>query len=102
MIVTDFEVTSTDVETCEACWRAPVEAARQSSPGSRDLLCIDCAEAGYPARTVLFPPLGIRGLTRAKVEMGKHKAPGPPKMPPDPGPPLPTPRPTPTPNKPPV
>ncbi|MGI5446749.1 hypothetical protein ACQEVM_13460 [Streptomyces sp. CA-243310] len=101
MITTEFVATATDVTTCEACWKQPVEAARVGQ-GVRDLLCLDCAVAGYPARTDLFPPLGIRGLTRAKVDMGKHKAPGPPKMPPDPGPPLPNPKPTPTPNKPPV
>ncbi|MFD5889090.1 hypothetical protein ACFWHQ_24325 [Streptomyces sp. NPDC060334] len=96
MITTEFVAGATDVSTCEACWREPIEAARVSRR-ARDLLCLGCAEAGYPARTALFPPLGIRGLTRAKVEMGKHKTPGPPKLPPDPGPPLPHPKPKPTP-----
>lgn len=102
MITTEFEATSTDVTTCEACWRAPVEAARTTAAGvQRDLLCLDCAEGNYPVLVALFPPLGVYKLTPAKVRMGKHAG-GPPKPPPNPGPPLPTPKPTTTPGKPPV
>ncbi|MFI5985959.1 hypothetical protein ACIBEA_34515 [Streptomyces sp. NPDC051555] len=100
MITIDFEVTRTDVVTCEACWRAPVVAARVRQ-GVRDLLCVPCAEAGCPARVELFPPLGVYGLTAAKATMGKHAG-GPPQLPPDPGPALPSPPPTPTPGRPPV
>ncbi|MFJ7203120.1 hypothetical protein ACIQWR_06245 [Streptomyces sp. NPDC098789] len=100
MIVVDFEVTRTDVVTCEACWRAPVGAARIGRC-VRDLLCVPCAEAGCPVRVELFPPLGVYGLTAAKVTMGKHAG-GPPQLPPDPGPALPSPPPTPTPGRPPV
>lgn len=98
MITTQYRVTPTDVTTCEACWRAPVEAARVGQ-GARDLLCLDCAERNAAARVVLFPPLGVYGLSTRRIEMGKHAS-GPPKMPPDPGPALPTPRPTPTPGPP--
>ncbi|MFD9515963.1 hypothetical protein [Streptomyces sp. NPDC059979] len=107
MIVTEFEVSSTDVTTCEACWQQPVETARaaQHSHG-RDLLCLPCAEAGYPARVDLFPPLGIYKLNRRTLkmamDMGKHGTPGGPQLPPDPGPHLPSPPPTPTPGRPPV
>ncbi|MFE3786969.1 hypothetical protein [Streptomyces goshikiensis] len=100
MITTEFNPTITDVVTCEACWREPVVAARVGL-GVRDLLCLDCAETGYPARVVQFPPLGVYGLTAAKVKMGKHAG-GPPQLPPDPGPHLPSPAPTPTPGRPPV
>ncbi|MFJ7204263.1 hypothetical protein ACIQWR_12105 [Streptomyces sp. NPDC098789] len=100
MITTEFVATGTDVTTCEACWRAPVEAARVGQ-GPRTLLCLDCAEASHPARVDLFPPLGVYGLTAAKVSMGKHAG-GPPQLPPDPGPALPSPPPTPTPGRPPV
>ncbi|MFD9306151.1 hypothetical protein ACFWCB_26440 [Streptomyces sp. NPDC060048] len=105
MITTEFEVTPTDVTTCEACWLKPVETARPARhTHGRDLLCIPCAEAGYPARVALFPPLGIYGLTgrKLKMDMGKHGTPGGPQLPPDPGPPLPSPPPTPTPGRPPV
>lgn len=34
----------TDVLDCEACWNAPVTAARQT-PAGRDLLCEECAGA---------------------------------------------------------
>ncbi|MFE7094600.1 hypothetical protein [Streptomyces erythrochromogenes] len=103
MITTEFKTSSTDVTTCEACWVDPVEAARTTEHKcGRDLLCIPCAEAGYPARVDLFPPLGIYGLNGRKIKMGKHGSPGGPQLPPDPGPPLPSPPPTPTPGRPPV
>lgn len=106
MITTDFVATPTDVTTCDACWREPVEVARPTPHShGRDLLCIPCAEAGYPARVDLFPPLGIYKINRRTLkmtlEMGKHGT-GSPKLPPDPGPPLPSPAPTPTPGRPPV
>ncbi|MFB6517425.1 hypothetical protein [Streptomyces sp. NPDC056401] len=99
-------MSATDVTTCEACWREPVETARTAAHGhGRDLLCIPCAEAGYLPRVRLFPPFGIYKLTGRKLkmtlEMGKHGG-GNPQMPPDPGPPLPSPPPTPTPGRPPV
>lgn len=103
MITTEFETTPTDVVTCEACWREPVQTARATQhTHGRDLLCIPCAQAGYPTRMDLFPPLGIYGLSARRLKMGKHGAPGGPSMPPDPGPPLPSPPPTPTPGRPPV
>lgn len=106
MITTEFPTTATDVVTCEACWVELVEVARTTPDGpGRDLLCIPCAEAGYPTRVALFPPFGIYGLNRRKLqmnlEMGKHGT-GSPKMPPNPGPALPSPPPTPTPGRPPV
>ncbi|RPK47994.1 hypothetical protein EES37_10325 [Streptomyces sp. ADI91-18] len=103
MITAEFETTVTDVVTCEACWREPVQAARTASRGARrDLLCASCAEQGYPVRVELFPPLGVYGLTRDRVTMEKHRNPGYPEQPPNPGPPLPSPAPTPTPGRPPV
>ncbi|MGW7344001.1 hypothetical protein [Streptomyces sp. NPDC054854] len=101
MITIEFRETATDVTVCEACWVDPVETAR-TTPRGRDLLCIPCAESGYLPRVVVFPPLGIYGLTARRLKMGKHGAPGGPQMPPDPGPPLPSPPPTPTPGRPPV
>ncbi|MCY0943519.1 hypothetical protein [Streptomyces antarcticus] len=100
MITTEFKLTPTDVTTCEACWRAPVEAARVGR-GARDLLCLGCAETNAAPRVVLFPPLGVYGLSTKRIEMGKHAG-GPPKLPPNPGPALPTPPPTPTTGRPPV
>ncbi|MGW4507602.1 hypothetical protein ACWENO_23515 [Streptomyces sp. NPDC004436] len=103
MITTEFEVSPTDVVVCEACWVDPVETARTvTHEHGRDLLCIPCAEAGYPTRVDLFPPLGIYGLNGRELKMGKHGSPGGPQLPPDPGPPLPSPPPTPTPGRPPV
>lgn len=93
-------LSETDVRTCEACWKAPVMAARVTEAG-RDLLCEECAAGDYPPRVDLFPPLGIFGLSARRIEMGKHGS-GSPKMPPDPGPPLPSPPPSPTPGRPPV
>ncbi|WP_432008943.1 hypothetical protein [Streptomyces bacillaris] len=93
-------LSETDVRTCEACWKAPVTAARVTD-GGRDLLCEECAEGNCPRRVDLFPPLGVYGLTERRIEMGKHGS-GSPKMPPNPGPPLPNPPPTPTPGRPPV
>ncbi|MFF6905017.1 hypothetical protein ACFY9Q_03660 [Streptomyces sp. NPDC012389] len=86
----------TDVRTCEACWTAPVTAARHTETG-RGLLCEECAAGDYPRRVDLFPPFGIYGLPARKVRPdGKHRGnPGPP--PPDPGPPLPNPPPAPSP-----
>ncbi|MFD3802663.1 hypothetical protein ACFWTC_03320 [Streptomyces sp. NPDC058619] len=97
---TEFKASPTDVTTCEACWRAPVEAARVGQ-GARDLLCLNCAVLGNAPRVVLFPPLGLYGLSTARIKMGKHAG-GPPKTPPNPGPALPTPKPTTTPGRPPV
>ncbi|WP_097869190.1 hypothetical protein [Streptomyces sp. rh34] len=89
-------LSTTDVLDCEACWNAPVTAARHT-PTGRDLLCEECAEGDYPRRVDLFPPFGVYGLTRRKVlNDGKHGS-GPPKTPPDPGPPLPNPPPAPSP-----
>lgn len=103
MITTEFEATATDVVTCEACWRETVATARAARHAhGRDLLCVPCAEAGYPARVDLFPPLGVYGLSARHLKMGKHGSPGGPQLPPDPGPPLPSPPPTPTPGRPPV
>ncbi|MEV7248161.1 hypothetical protein ACPXCO_02250 [Streptomyces cyaneofuscatus] len=89
-------LSATDVRTCEACWTAPVTAARHTGAG-RDLLCEECAEGNYPRRVDLFPPLGIYGLPARKVQRdAKHRGnPGPP--PPNPGPPLPNPPPAPSP-----
>ncbi|MEU0308215.1 hypothetical protein [Streptomyces cyaneofuscatus] len=89
-------LSATDVRTCEACWTAPVTAARHTGAG-RDLLCEECAEGNYPRRADLFPPLGIYGLPARKVQRdAKHRGnPGPP--PPNPGPPLPNPPPAPSP-----
>ncbi|MGW2580854.1 hypothetical protein ACWCYZ_05855 [Streptomyces virginiae] len=101
-ITTEFATSPTDVVVCEACWTGLVEVARSSEHGhGRDLLCLDCADAGYSARVVLFPPLGIYKLTERILKMGKHGS-GSPKLPPDPGPPLPSPPPTPTTGRPPV
>ncbi|CAM5735435.1 MULTISPECIES: hypothetical protein [Streptomyces] len=89
-------LSATDVLDCEACWNAPVTAARQT-PAGRDLLCEECAEGDYPRRVDLFPPFGIYGLTTRKLlNDGRHGS-GPPKLPPDPGPPLPNPPPAPSP-----
>ncbi|MBH0246755.1 hypothetical protein I3W98_34195, partial [Streptomyces cavourensis] len=78
-------LSATDVHTCEACWNAPVTAARHTQAG-RDLLCEECAEGDYPRRVDLFPPLGIYGLPPRKVHPeGKHRE-GPPQPPPNPGP----------------
>ncbi|WP_239516206.1 hypothetical protein [Streptomyces sp. ICC4] len=97
MITTEYRTSATDVTTCEACWREPVETARAAThTHGRDLLCIPCAEAGYVPRVVLFSPLGIYGLSARRLKMGKHGAPGGPSMPPDPGPPLPSPASTPS------
>ncbi|RST10638.1 hypothetical protein EF908_40195, partial [Streptomyces sp. WAC04770] len=66
-------LSATDVRTCEACWNAPVTAARHTEAG-RDLLCEECAEGDYPRRLDLFPPLGIYGLPPRKVRPeGKHR-----------------------------
>lgn len=102
MILKDPELSPTDTRICEACWVEPVEVARRA-PEGRDLLCIDCAEAGYPTRVRLFPPLGIFRLTERMINMAKHAKPKP-GLPKDPGPALPTgkPKPTGTPGKPPV
>ncbi|MER5932651.1 hypothetical protein [Streptomyces sp. NPDC002054] len=103
MITAEFVTSATDVVTCEACWRDPVQAVRTSPLGTcRDLLCLSCAEQGYPVRVELFPPLGVYRLSWAKVTMEKHRNPGYPEPPPNPGPPLPSPPPTPTPGRPPV
>ncbi|MFJ1798902.1 hypothetical protein [Streptomyces sp. NPDC088180] len=56
-------LSATGVRTCEACWRSPVTAARQTARG-RDLLCRVCAEGGCPRRVDLFPPYGIYRLHR--------------------------------------
>lgn len=75
MITTRFKPTPTDVTTCEACWKAPVECARYVPPPPddtegqasnvvhRDLLCWPCAESGNPVRVEVFPPFGIYRLT---------------------------------------
>ncbi|MEV7653911.1 hypothetical protein AB0O39_07035 [Streptomyces anulatus] len=89
-------LSATDVRVCEACWNAPVTAARHT-PAGRDLLCVECTEGDYPRRVDLFPPFGVYGLTTRKVlNDGRHGS-GPPKTPPDPGPPLPNPPPAPSP-----
>jgi hypothetical protein len=95
-------LSETDVTTCEACWRGPVDTIRVDADG-RALLCLLCAQGGYPRRVDLFPPLGIRNLPARLVGMsdGKHGG-GTPQTPPDQGPPLPTPAPAPTPGRPPV
>ncbi|MYV58787.1 hypothetical protein GTW37_03505, partial [Streptomyces sp. SID4931] len=65
-------LSATDVLDCEACWNAPVTAARQTTAG-RDLLCEECAEGDYPRRVDLFPPFGIYGLTSRKLlNDGRH------------------------------
>ncbi|MFI5621011.1 hypothetical protein [Streptomyces sp. NPDC051567] len=103
MITAEFETTVTDVVTCEACWRDPVQLVRRVARSPhRDLLCGSCAEQEHPVRVELFPPLGVYRLTWEKVTLAKHRAPGPPQTPPDPGPPLPGPPPAPTPGRPPV
>ncbi|MFD7853142.1 hypothetical protein ACFV6B_02455 [Streptomyces microflavus] len=89
-------LSATDVRTCEACWNAPVTAARHTETG-RDLLCEECAEADYPRRVDLFPPFGIYGLPARRVRPdSKHRG-TPPQPPPNPGPPLPKPLPAPSP-----
>lgn len=89
-------LSATDVRTCEACWNAPVTAARHTETG-RDLLCEECAAGDYPCRVDLFPPFGIYGLPPRKVRPdGKHRG-NPPQPPPNPGPPLPKPPPAPSP-----
>lgn len=89
-------LSATDVRTCEACWNAPVTAARHTETG-RDLLCEECAAGDYPRRVDLFPPLGIYGLPPRKVQPdSKHRG-NPPQPPPNPGPPLPKPPPAPSP-----
>lgn len=87
--------TATAAHYCEACWKNRATKVR-STDGGR--ICDPCAEAGYPRRVDLFPPLGIFGLTERKLnpEMGRHGS-GSPKMPPDPGPHLPSPPPAPSP-----
>ncbi|AZM91029.1 hypothetical protein [Streptomyces sp. W1SF4] len=102
MISTEFTTTTTDVVTCEACWRNPVQAARTTHTTGRDLLCVPCAQQNSPTRVDLFPPLGVYKLTWRKTTMGKHRNPGYPEQPPNPGPPIPSPPPTPTPGRPPV
>ncbi|RST03104.1 hypothetical protein EF910_21185 [Streptomyces sp. WAC07149] len=65
MIVTEFATTATDVVTCEACWRNPVQAARTTSHSTRrDLLCVPCAQQDHPVRVEIFPPLGIYKLSK--------------------------------------
>ncbi|WP_239516858.1 hypothetical protein [Streptomyces sp. ICC4] len=81
MITAKFPTSATDVTTCEACWREPVETARTAAHAhGRDLLCIPCAEAGYAARVDLFPPLGIYKLNGRTLKMtmdsGRHGTPG--------------------------
>ncbi|MEW1546204.1 hypothetical protein [Streptomyces tsukubensis] len=85
---------------CEACWNTPVATVRNTAEG-RELLCLPCADGNYPARVVLFPPLGIYRLTARKLEMGKHRKPKP-QLPPDPGPHPPKPTPKSPPGTPPV
>nr|WP_078890936.1 hypothetical protein [Streptomyces sp. NRRL B-1381] len=63
------DLPTTDVRTCEACWRAPVTAVRHTDRG-RDLLCRDCAEGDYPRRVDLFPPFGIYGLPERRIGAG--------------------------------
>ncbi|WP_239142292.1 hypothetical protein [Streptomyces sp. SID8016] len=63
------DLTTTDVRTCEACWRAPVTAVRHTDRG-RDLLCRACAEGGCPRRVDLFPPFGIYGLPERRIGAG--------------------------------
>ncbi|MFJ3922997.1 hypothetical protein [Streptomyces sp. NPDC090022] len=102
-ITAEFEISDTDVTTCEACWKEPVQACRFTRDGSkRDLLCTSCAAQDYAVRVELFPPLGVYRLTWPKVTMEKHRNPGYPEPPPNPGPPLPSPPPSPTPGRPPV
>lgn len=65
-------LSATDVRVCEACWNAPVTAARHT-PAGRDLLCEECTEGDYPRRVDLFPPFGVYGLTTRKVRNdGRH------------------------------
>lgn len=65
-------LSATDVRVCEACWNAPVTAARHT-PTGRDLLCEECTEGDYPRRVDLFPPFGVYGLTTRKVlNDGRH------------------------------
>ncbi|MBT3098259.1 MULTISPECIES: hypothetical protein [Streptomyces] len=77
-------LSATDVRVCEACWTAPVTAARRTATG-RDLLCEECAEGNCPRRVDLFPPLGVYGLSARRIEMGDRGS-GAPKMPPNPAP----------------
>nr|WP_073867269.1 hypothetical protein [Streptomyces sp. CB00072] len=58
-----INLSTTDVVTCEACWRTPVTVVRHAVHG-RDLLCQACAEGGCPRRVDLFPPYGIYRLHR--------------------------------------
>ncbi|MET4667611.1 MULTISPECIES: hypothetical protein [Streptomyces] len=89
-------LSATDVRTCEACWNAPVTAARHTETG-RDLLCEECAAGDYPRRVDLFPPFGIYGLPARRVRPdSKHRG-NPPQPPPNPGPSLPKPPPAPSP-----
>jgi len=101
MILTSLNLSPTDVTTCEACWERPVSVARTSPTRTRDLLCVSCARSGYVPRVVLFPPLGVYGLTGRRIEMGKHAAPKP-GLPPNPGPASPSPKPQSPPGTPPV
>ncbi len=62
----------TDVRVCEACWNAPVTAARHTHQPC-DLLCEECTEGDYPRRVDLFPPFGVYGLTTRKIlNDGRH------------------------------
>ncbi|AZK94954.1 MULTISPECIES: hypothetical protein [Streptomyces] len=85
---------------CEACWNTTVATVRNTTEG-RDLLCVPCADSNYPARVVLFPPLGIYRLTERRLDLGKHGKPKP-QLPPDPGPHPPKPTPKSPPGTPPV
>ncbi|MFI5619437.1 hypothetical protein [Streptomyces sp. NPDC051567] len=72
MISRVFETAATDVVTCEACGREPVQPVR-TTPDSphRDLLCGSCAEQNAPVRAGLFPPPGIYRLTWGQHHDGK-------------------------------
>ncbi|MEE1802860.1 hypothetical protein PUR57_29975 [Streptomyces sp. JV176] len=77
---------------CEACWKNSVEAVRTTPDGTRDLLCLECAQGNYPRRVDLFPPLGIYGLMPRRVRVkvpardSGHGHPGRPPLSPHPGP----------------
>lgn len=60
-----ISLSASDVRICEACWKAPVAAARRIADG-RDLLCAECADGNYPRRVDLFPPFGLYGLPRRR------------------------------------
>lgn len=78
-------LSATDVRTCEACWTAPVTAARHTEAG-RDLLCEECAAGDYPRRVDLFPPARHLWPFGPQVADRRQAQRGPPEAPTHPGP----------------